>query len=389
MTDDDLALTVPCPYFYLGRRCAGNTVGAPCRNMVDGELRRPHAERVEAARKARVVAKAIADLPDLPMPFSAAQRAEVLDTVIDDHPTIGGGPVSITFSADGMATIAHGGKQWWCGAQHLRDGWVSTHPHFTSPVPWVDNADPIPAMVLCRAVALAVRWADGQKRAETVIDNPTPRALSVDCPEPDCAAWVDVACRTVGGPGHGTPRAPHPSRWALVRPGPKAPSEPVKRPLVYMAHPVAPSAEQIDARVAKDLGAPTADDPPAGVQAARDIAASRIIRDNLRRARRWLRWFSLHVPQWVVIAPWIAAVESVLEAGVEEREEREREMVVCREVASRCAAVVQVGGRVSSGMAEEGAAARAVVDLTWAGEEPPADAEASAMLAAQCEVGRG
>ena len=90
-----------------------------------------------------------------------------------------------------------------------------------------------------------------------------------------------------------------------------------------------------------------------------------------------------------MIAPWIAAVESVLEAGVEEREEREREMVVCREVASRCAAVVQVGGRVSSGMAEEGAAARAVVDLTWAGEEPPADAEASAMLAAQCEVGRG
>ena len=84
MTDDDLALTVPCPYFYLGRRCAGNAVGAPCRNMVDGELRRPHAERIEAARKARVVAKAIADLPDLPMPFSAAQRAEVLDTVIDD-----------------------------------------------------------------------------------------------------------------------------------------------------------------------------------------------------------------------------------------------------------------------------------------------------------------
>ena len=385
MTDDDLALTVPCPYFYLGRRCAGNTVGAPCRNMVDGELRRPHAERVEAARKARVVAKAIADMPDLPMPFSDAQRAEVMDTVIDDHPTIGGGPVSIAFSADGMATIAHGGKQWWCGAAHLCDGWVSTHPHFTSPVPWVDNADPIPAMVLCRAVALAVRWADGQKRAETVIDNPTPRALSVDCPVPGCAALVNVACRTVGGPGHGTPRAPHPSRWALVRPGPKAAGEAVERPLVYMAHPVAPSAEQT-ARIDRYVADPT-------FESYRDGRRAELVRStidgNLRRARRWLRWFSLHVPQWVVIAPWIAAVESVLEAGVEEREERAREMVVCREVASRCAAVVQVGGRVSSGMAEEGAAARAVVDLTWAGEEPPADAEASAMLAAQCEVGRG
>ena len=157
------------------------------------------------------------------------------------------------------------------------------------------------------------------------------------------------------------------------------------KPLVYMAHPVAPSAEQT-ARVDRYVADPT-------FESYRDGRRAELVRStidgNLRRARRWLRWFSLHVPQWVVIAPWIAAVESVLEAGVEEREEREREMVVCREVASRCAAVVQVGGRVSSGMAEEGAAARAVVDLTWAGEEPPADAEASAMLAAQCEVGRG
>lgn len=157
------------------------------------------------------------------------------------------------------------------------------------------------------------------------------------------------------------------------------------RPLVYMAHQVAPSAEQT-ARIDRYVADPT-------FESYRDGRRAELVRStidgNLRRARRWLRWFSLHVPQWVVIAPWIAAVESVLEAGVEERTERAREMATCREVASRCAAVVQVGGKVTSGMADEGGAARAVVDLTWAGEEPPADAEASAMLAAQCEVGRG
>ena len=143
-----------------------------------------------------------------------------------------------------------------------------------------------------------------------------------------------------------------------------------RRPLVYMAHPVAPTAEQLEEWSAGGLwGA---------------MSPGEIIQDNLCCARRWLRWFSVNVPQWVVIAPWIAAVESVMEAGAEEREERAREMIVCREVAGRCDAVVQVGGRVSSGMAEEGAAARKVVDLTWAGQEPPGDVEASATLALGC-----
>lgn len=145
-----------------------------------------------------------------------------------------------------------------------------------------------------------------------------------------------------------------------------------RRPLVYMAHPVAPTAEQLETWTQGSLDGVS---PP---------SPGWVIQRNLIGARRWLRWFSINVPQWVVIAPWIAAVESVMEAGAEEREERAREMIVCREVAGRCDAVVQVGGRVSSGMAEEGAAARTVVDLTWAGQEPPGDVEASATLALGC-----
>lgn len=150
------------------------------------------------------------------------------------------------------------------------------------------------------------------------------------------------------------------------------------RPLIYMAAPVAPTAEQIDALVACFLGAPTADDPPAGIVAARAIATSRIIDENLRRARRWLRWFAINAPHLLVIAPWIAQIQSSQEAGEEESVARPREMAVCRDVASRCYAVVQVGGRVSSGMAEEGKAAPRVIDLTSLGEEPPREGEDTA-----------
>jgi hypothetical protein len=81
-------------------------------------------------------------------------------TIVDTRPTIGGGPVSITIDTAGLATIAHGRKQWQCVAEKLCEGDVTTHPHFTSPVPWVEHAEPIPSQVLCRAVAMAVRWGD-------------------------------------------------------------------------------------------------------------------------------------------------------------------------------------------------------------------------------------
>jgi hypothetical protein len=196
--------------------------------------------------------------------------------------------------------------------------------------------------------------------------------LTVACPEPyvGCGAPVGSPCVD----DRGVTRATHPERWALVRPA-STEVEVVRRPLIYLAHAVAPSPSQLAEMEIAQLSDKT-----------RGETIARIIDSNLRRARRWLRWFAIHVPQWVVIAPWIAAVQSVMEAGGTESEERAREMVVCREVASRCAAVVQVGGRVSSGMADEGAACGRVVDLTAFGEEPPADAEVIAMLLCECEA---
>ncbi len=164
--------------------------------------------------------------------------------------------------------------------------------------------------------------------------------------------------------------------------------DPPRKPLLYMAHPVAPTAdelERLDASLAREVSFGMSAEQALDLR-VRTIA--RGIEANLRRARRWLRWFSVNAPSVVVIAPWIAAVQSVLEAGVEERAERAREMAVCRDVASRCDAVAQVGGRVSSGMADEGAAARRVVDLTAFGEEPP-EGDAAARLLLAIEVTRG
>ena len=72
-------LDVPCTHVAPNTEQCGALVGNPC--MGPDLLPCPaHPERIAAAR----LHYGIADLPDLPMPFSEAQRADVLDAVIDD-----------------------------------------------------------------------------------------------------------------------------------------------------------------------------------------------------------------------------------------------------------------------------------------------------------------
>jgi hypothetical protein len=126
-----------------------------------------------------------------------------------------------------------------------------------------------------------------------------------------------------------------------------------QRAVVYLAHPV---------------GAPTAD----GVRA------------NLARAKRWL-WALRQASQWSICAPWIPAVEAVLDSGAPEHEHRERGLADDLAVVERCDAIVLCGGRVSHGMALERdhavATGAVFLDLTGYGEEPPSELVLPAVFA--------
>lgn len=96
---------------------------------------------------------------------------------------------------------------------------------------------------------------------------------------------------------------------------------------------------------------------------------------NLRRAKRWL-WALRSASSWSICAPWIPAVEAVLDSGATEHEERARGLADDLAVVERRDAIVLVGGRVTAGMELERdhAVARGllVIDLTGMGAEPPA-----------------
>ena len=113
-----------------------------------------------------------------------------------------------------------------------------------------------------------------------------------------------------------------------------------RRPVVYLAHPV---------------GAATVE----GVRA------------NLAAAKRWL-WALRCATDWSICAPWIPAVEAVLDSGAAEHAERERGLMDDLAVVERCDGLAGCGGRWSSGMVDERIAALVVIDLTDLGEEPPA-----------------
>lgn len=95
------------------------------------------------------------------------------------------------------------------------------------------------------------------------------------------------------------------------------------------------------------------------------------VADNLAGARRWLKYLQAETPETAYIAPWINTVET-LGTGTMAHAVG---LGYCEAIVSRCDSLLLVGGRISSGMAREAAAAVTagveVIDMTELGVEPP------------------
>jgi hypothetical protein len=130
------------------------------------------------------------------------------------------------------------------------------------------------------------------------------------------------------------------------------------RPVIYMMHPLAPTAEEIEFAMERH-----------GKPCSQEYAVRLALQRNIERALRWLAWLRRTFPSATFIAPWIATVQSL--DGDDSPELREAGLVDDCEVVARCDGAVAVGGRWSSGMRREQTAAKAAQDLTHLDEEPP------------------
>lgn len=144
------------------------------------------------------------------------------------------------------------------------------------------------------------------------------------------------------------------------------------RQVLYVAHPVAPCAEDLAAIVEHEY-----QERPRTAAEKSQIAVKR----NVDRALRWLAWLRKSFPETTFIAPWIATIQSL--GGDGTPEEREAGLVDDCAVVERCDGIVLVGGRISSGMRREMEHGQAfwlwdpgddifwVHDLTKLGHMPP------------------
>ena len=116
------------------------------------------------------------------------------------------------------------------------------------------------------------------------------------------------------------------------------------RRVLYVAHPLAPTGDEIAAAPASivqgdDGGWIMCDSYERRVRAA--------LRCNIDLAMRWLAWLRRSFPQDTFIAPWIATVLSL--NGDDSAELREAGLVDDCAVVERCDGIVMTGSRIGSG----------------------------------------
>jgi hypothetical protein len=155
----------------------------------------------------------------------------------------------------------------------------------------------------------------------------------------------------------------------------------MSRPVLYMAHPLAPTAEQLAAIPYETVRRMTGEYEPDEVSPISDSDRMAMAIDrNIKRALRWLAWLRASFPETTFIAPWIATVQS--RGNLATPEMRQAGLVDDCAVVERCDGIVLVGGRRSSGMQRELEHGRSIpmteerpnyfeeYDLTWLGVEP-------------------
>lgn len=136
--------------------------------------------------------------------------------------------------------------------------------------------------------------------------------------------------------------------------------------LWYVAHPVHPTAEEVSEvmwRLREYVGGSPGE--------REEIEAKRaIINGNIANAKAWLTWLIRKFPTITFIAPWIATLDGGGDDDLDPAM-RARGLRDCRRTIHVCNGLVLVGGRISSGMAEESQHALFTADLTHLGREPP------------------
>jgi hypothetical protein len=122
----------------------------------------------------------------------------------------------------------------------------------------------------------------------------------------------------------------------------------VSRQLLYVAHPLAPSVDDLAAMRDLDVFKGENDEYDCGY----DLCVERCaLRANMESAMKWLAWLRASFPETTFIAPWIATVMSL--DGDDSPELREAGLVDDCTVIERCDGIVLVGARISSGMRRE------------------------------------
>lgn len=116
------------------------------------------------------------------------------------------------------------------------------------------------------------------------------------------------------------------------------------RKVLYVAHPVRPTDEEIAAILElHGQHGPASSASPLRVKQATEA--------NVWRAIAWLRWLRRSFPEATFIAPWIAAILS----GEDDADPAQREagLIDACAVIERCDGIVLCGPRISEGMRRE------------------------------------
>lgn len=118
------------------------------------------------------------------------------------------------------------------------------------------------------------------------------------------------------------------------------------RRVLYVAHPLAPTPEEVAAMLAESNSLPSVGGGITEQQAQRNC-----ISRNINLALRWLAWLRASFPQDTFIAPWIATVMSL--HGDDSPELREAGLRDDCATVERCDGIALTGSRLSSGMRRE------------------------------------